>query len=77
MKLNIMVITEYKERATDSHVFVVNESQKVIDYNNSSDRKWLANHCMWAMNNGRSVTTFPAIRNGPDGTWTQVLVESN
>lgn len=76
MKLPIMVITEYKERATDTQVFVVNESQKVIDYGNSNDRKWLANHCMWAMNNRRSVTTFPVVRNR-DNTWSQPLVESN
>jgi hypothetical protein len=29
---------------------------KKIDWNDSSDRKWLMNHLHWAMNNSRSVT---------------------
>ena len=28
---------------------------KSIDWNDSSDRKWLMNHLHWAMNNGRQV----------------------
>src|SRR3546814_2677020 len=31
------------------------ESMKVIDHDKSSDRKWLATHCFWAMRNGRQV----------------------
>lgn len=33
-----------------------NKSAKVINWNDSSDRKWLANHMHWAMHNGASVT---------------------
>lgn len=79
MRLNVMVITTYIEQATTQHDFIVQESQKVIDYNNSSDRKWLANHCFWAMNNSRKVETFPVIRNPVDAaTWVQSKVlESN
>lgn len=76
MKCPVLVVTEYKERATDTQVFVVNESQKIIDYRNSNDRKWLANHSMWAMHNRRSVSMFPVSRN-QDNTWSQLLVESN
>lgn len=36
------------------------ESKKLIDHNNSSDRKWLGSHCFWAMRNMRRVTTWPA-----------------
>lgn len=36
------------------------ESYKRIDHNNSSDRKWLGNHCFWAMRNGRKIVTYPA-----------------
>lgn len=39
------------------------ESRKAIDWNNSSDRKWLMNHLMWAMNNGRRVTIEPTESN--------------
>ena len=35
------------------------ESQKVIDHDNSSDRKWLGTHCFWAMRNNRRVVTYP------------------
>lgn len=28
---------------------------KAIDWNDSSDRKWLMNHLHWAMNNGRQI----------------------
>lgn len=32
---------------------------KSIDWTDSSDRKWLANHLHWAMNNDRAVTLIP------------------
>src|SRR3546814_15951953 len=35
------------------------ESMKVIDHDKSSDRKWLATHCFWAMRNGRQVISTP------------------
>ena len=35
------------------------ESLKDIDHDNSSDRKWLGNHCFWAMRNNRKVVTYP------------------
>lgn len=35
------------------------ESQKQIDHDNSSDRKWLGSHSFWALRNGRKVTTVP------------------
>jgi hypothetical protein len=34
---------------------------KQIDWNDSSDRKWLMNHLHWAMNNERSVTLAPNV----------------
>lgn len=34
---------------------------KQIDHNNTSDRKWLAKHCFWAMRNGHSVYTAPVM----------------
>jgi hypothetical protein len=37
------------------------ESSKDIDHANSSDRKWLASHCFWALRNGRKVITTPLI----------------
>jgi hypothetical protein len=36
------------------------ESEKIIDHDKSSDRKWLASHCFWAMRNMRKVITWPA-----------------
>jgi len=35
------------------------ESAKIIDHNDSSDRKWLGAHCFWAFRNQRRVTTTP------------------
>jgi hypothetical protein len=35
------------------------ESEKIIDHNNSSDRKWLSSHLFWAMRNGRRVIMTP------------------
>lgn len=29
--------------------------RKIINWNDSSDRKWLMNHLMWAMHNARVV----------------------
>lgn len=46
------------------------ESLKVIDFSNSSDRKWMMNHLTWAMNNDREVRIYPDL----DGRFT---VESN
>lgn len=34
-------------------------ASKVIDWNDSSDRKWLQNHTHWAMMNGASVKLTP------------------
>ena len=35
------------------------EGVKVIDHDNSSDRKWLASHQFWAARNKRRVTIYP------------------
>lgn len=32
------------------------DDAKIIDWTNSSDRKWLTNHLHWAMHNNRTVT---------------------
>jgi hypothetical protein len=34
---------------------------KVIDWTNSSDRKWLKNHTHWAMMNQTCITLVPAL----------------
>lgn len=71
MRLNIMVTTSYIEVATPDKFFRVEESQKVIDFNNTSDRKWLMNHQFWAMNNKRQVAIFPVKRGPHENTWQQ------
>ena len=35
------------------------ESEKVIDYCNDSDRKWLGKHAFWALANGRAILQEP------------------
>lgn len=35
------------------------DSLKSIDWNNSSDRKWLVNHMHWALHNSRQVIITP------------------
>ena len=32
---------------------------RVIDHDNTGDRRWLGKHAYWAMRNGHSVTTYP------------------
>jgi hypothetical protein len=43
---------------------------KVVDWNDSSDRKWLTNHLHWAVNNGQAVLIRPL-------TFTNAAAESN
>lgn len=33
--------------------------RKTINWQDSSDRKWLMNHMHWAMHNNRTVTLIP------------------
>lgn len=63
MSVKIEVITEIegREDSTDASAMEM-ESLKVIDHDNSSDRKWLASHLFWAMRNGRTVTMRPVTR---------------
>lgn len=42
---------------------LVGDSSKVINWNNSSDRKWLMNHLHWAMHNSRLVDLSPVESN--------------
>lgn len=41
------------------------ENQRQINWNNSSDRKWLTNHLHWAMLNGRGIQLF-ALNRAPN-----------
>lgn len=45
--LPIIIETHRPDGSTDS--------VKSIDWNNSSDRKWLVNHMHWALNNEHSL----------------------
>ena len=62
MSTMIRVVTR-KPRFADSNLAnpaeTEVESTKDIDHDNFDDRKWLANHCWWAMRSSRSVTTYP------------------
>lgn len=46
------------------------ESQKIVDHNKSSDRKWLGTHCHWAFRNNRKVEIHPTIILPSDGRGT-------
>lgn len=35
------------------------EAKKVINYSNSSDRKWLSTHMHWAFHNNRRIELHP------------------
>jgi hypothetical protein len=37
-------------------------AQKQIDWNDSSDRKWLVSHQHWAIMNGYAIVLIPEIR---------------
>jgi hypothetical protein len=40
-------------------ILTPNQEEKLIDWSNSSDRKWLMNHLHWAMNNRKGVMLVP------------------
>lgn len=46
--------TSFANQPCDPHT----EAEKQIDWNNSSDRKWLMSHLHWAMLNGRGIQLF-------------------
>lgn len=63
MSVKIEVITEIEGREDSTGASAMEmESLKVIDHDNSSDRKWLSSHLFWAMRNGRTVTIQPVTR---------------
>lgn len=37
------------------------ENERVVDYANDSDRKWLGSHSWWAFSNGRGIELEPVI----------------
>lgn len=55
----VRVVTELIDDHDSTRIRYVEESTKLIDHNDSSDRKWLGSHCFWAMRNKRRVTTTP------------------
>lgn len=61
MSCKIVVITE--KRVTRDSIGMPalweTESSKIIDHDNSSDRKWLGAHAFWAMRNNRKLVTYP------------------
>lgn len=59
VKVQTCVLAHSGGGTGESHYRYVEESTKIINHNNSSDRKWLGSHCFWAMRNGRRVTTTP------------------
>lgn len=52
MKKKVTVTTAPLEAGCSSE-------SKIIDWRNSSDRKWLMNHLHWAMNNKQLVALTP------------------
>jgi hypothetical protein len=60
MTCKILVLTELVTY-NDGKEYSSFESQKVIDHDKSSDRKWLGAHCFWAMRNSRRVMTQPLL----------------
>jgi len=59
MACKILVVTSVRLPSTVPNSSWQEESTKRIDHDNSSDRKWLATHCFWALRNDRKVTTYP------------------
>lgn len=60
MTIRIKVITHKLDMFASPEPIVESyESEKIIDHASASDRKWLGNHCFWAMRNGRRVTSYP------------------
>lgn len=57
----VRVITEWIDSHDPARVRFVEESSKIIDHADSNDRKWLGNHCFWAMRNSRRVITYPIV----------------
>ena len=59
--MDVRVITNQVKRSPTGRVLGINpdtNESKRIDWNNSSDRKWLVNHMHWAMHNDREVSIY-------------------
>lgn len=57
--MKVKVITNLVHRDIDGEVACMEiESMKVIDWLNTSDKKWLMNHMHWAVHNDRDVNVF-------------------
>lgn len=61
MKINIVTdeMTSISLQDGLESIQVAPESQKRIDFNNSSDRKWMMNHITWSLNNNRAIVLIP------------------
>jgi hypothetical protein len=58
----VRVITNQVRRSPEGRVLGINpdaNESKRIDWNNSSDRKWLMSHMHWGMHNDREVSIYP------------------
>lgn len=60
--LIVLISTRIKQPA--GQIAAAPEKEKLIDWTDSSDRKWLVNHLHWAVHNDREVT----IRGEPSQT---------
>jgi hypothetical protein len=58
--MNVQVCTGSESQTEGGVLHIKRDSSKVINWANSSDRKWLTNHQHWAIMNGKSVTIRPA-----------------
>lgn len=59
--MNVRVITNEIRRSPSGRVLGINpdaNESKRINWNNSSDRKWLVNHMHWAIHNDREVSIY-------------------
>lgn len=46
-------------RIKTSGIKAIKSPEKVIDYSNHADKKWLMNHMHWAINNSATLTIEP------------------
>jgi hypothetical protein len=58
--MKVRILTKLLTKSTEESSIAEGEmSQKTIEWNDSSDRKWLMNHFHWAMMNNHAVLIRP------------------
>lgn len=59
--MKVQVVTGLTSRRDAIRLTIETDQIKLIEWTDSSDKKWLMNHLHWAMNNNHAVAIRPAV----------------